>query len=81
MASDDRQRAKVRENRLRRAALGQGFVLAKSRTRKPGGRDYGRWWVLDAATLTTVAGASDRMDVDAVEGWLTKHPRRTRKGA
>lgn len=37
---------KVRENRLRRMAERQGFVLAKSRRRDPRALDYGGWMIL-----------------------------------
>jgi len=36
---------KVRENRLRRAAVRQGLRLVKSRRRDPRASDYGRYWL------------------------------------
>lgn len=75
MAEDE----KVRENRLRRMAERQGYVLQKSRRRDPHALDYGRWRIVDPDTGGVVAGAgyskalAYRFDLDDVEAWLTDY--------
>jgi hypothetical protein len=65
---------KVRENRLRRMAAHQGYVLVTSWTRDPRATGSCRWLIVDPSTNTVVAGASDRpsMTLDQVEAWLTR---------
>jgi hypothetical protein len=67
-------REKVRENRLRRMAERQGFVLHKSRRRDPRAIDYGRYMLVDPSTNTVVAGEVEgraALTIDEVEDWLT----------
>src|SRR5689334_15681652 len=65
---------KTRENRLRRAARRQGFVLRKSRRRDPEAYDYGLWMIVDPDGNTVVAGnqatGTPSMPLDGVEYWL-----------
>ena len=44
------QADKVRENRLRRMADRQGYVLRKSRVRDPRALDYGTYWLVNQRT-------------------------------
>ena len=46
---------KIRENRLRRAAVRQGLRLVKSRSRDPRALDYGGYMLVDGNNLV-VAG-------------------------
>ena len=58
---------KVRENRLRRWAEGQGYKLEKSRRRDPRAKDYGTY------RLTPERGKpKDFASIDAVEAFLTR---------
>jgi hypothetical protein len=64
---------KVRENRLRRAAVRQGLTLSKSRARDPRALEYDRWHIIDAYTNTIVAGAHPwnySLTLDEVEDYL-----------
>jgi hypothetical protein len=63
MADDD----KVRENRLRRMAERQGYILRKSRRRDPRAIDYGTWYLIDAH-YNALVGQFENMD--QVEGRL-----------
>ena len=58
---------KVRENRLRRWALRQGFELHKSRTRDHRAKDYGTW------VLVSDRGKPKNFrDIDALEQYLSR---------
>jgi|DEB19_MinimDraft_3_1074340.scaffolds.fasta_scaffold688818_1 hypothetical protein len=58
---------KVRENRLRRWAEGQGYKLEKSRRRDPRAKDYGQF------TLTPEKGKPKTFaSVDEVEAFLSR---------
>jgi hypothetical protein len=61
-AVTDQRTSKVRENRLRRAAARQGFVLRKSRRRDVRALDYGEVWLERAASRGV---ASPNADVDS----------------
>jgi hypothetical protein len=64
---------KVRENRLRRMAERQGYVLVKSRRRDPQAYDFGGYMVVEMTTGGVVLGSHPlpySLDLDAVEGWL-----------
>jgi hypothetical protein len=64
---------KVRENRLRRAAVRQGLQLVKSRARDPRALDFGRFMIVDAHTGGVVAGelhSALALDLDQVEAYL-----------
>ena len=68
---------RVRENRLRRAARRQGYVLHRSRTRDPRALDYGSYWLVDTAgargvVLGRIPGDwhSDAADLDDIERYL-----------
>jgi hypothetical protein len=66
--------AKARENRLRRAALRQALLLAKSRRRDARAYGFGMYRLLDEATNTLVAGEHATgygYDYD-VEGYLNR---------
>lgn len=62
---------KVRENRLRRMAERQGFVLRRSRRRDPRAIDYGVYWLIDP-NLNTIESAEMGMNLDDVERWLNE---------
>lgn len=64
---------KIRENRLRRKAKRQGFLLVKSRRRDPYALDFGEFMVVDAFTNTIVYGELNSpraLSLDEVEEWL-----------
>jgi hypothetical protein len=60
---------KARENRARRSAERQGFVLKKSARRDPKALDYGRYWLLshDFAQENIVAGGRHGTTLDSIE--------------
>jgi hypothetical protein len=67
---------KVRENRLRRMAERQGFLLLKSRARDPRDLTYGGYQITDMQHGGVVAGWGNAergyaLDLDAAEAWLT----------
>jgi hypothetical protein len=62
---------KIRENRLRRMAERQGYILKKSRRRDPRAFDYGSYWVIDGRHNTLLAGGEFGADLDEVESFLT----------
>jgi hypothetical protein len=64
------QREKVRENRLRAAALRQGLTLQKSRRRDPRALDYQGHWLKDARAKT-ILGGEHGTTLDAIEAYLT----------
>jgi len=64
---------KVREARLRRKAVRQGFWLRKSRRRDPQAMDYGQFLVVDPDTNTISAWnayGGEWMSLDEVEEFL-----------
>lgn len=63
---------KVRENRLRRMALRQGFKLMKNRRRDPRARDYGIWYLVQ---IDRNIHAGEFYSLDQIEGWLTDDAR------
>jgi hypothetical protein len=68
---------KVRENRLRRMAARQGYVLTKSRARDPRDLTFGGYQIIDPAHGGVVAGWGNAnrgyaLDLAAVENWLTR---------
>ena len=72
--SDMSETAKVRENRLRRAAHRQDLLLAKSRRRDARAYGFGMYRLLDEATSTLVPGEHATgygYDYD-VEGYLNR---------
>jgi hypothetical protein len=60
---------KARENRLRRAAVRQGYRLVKSRRRDPRALDYGMYWIVNEANVIE-AGHNQGLNLDEVEAWL-----------
>ena len=58
---------KVRENRLRRWAEGQGYTLEKSRRRDPRAKDYGTYRLVPEK-----GKPKDFPDIDAVEKFLSR---------
>lgn len=60
---------KVRENRLRRAAIRQGLKLNKSRQRDPRGLTFDKWLVVDASMNVIVPGG-EFITLDQVEELL-----------
>ena len=67
----------VRENRLRRTAKRQGYMLRKSRVRDPRAYVYGTYMLVDPYRNTIVAGDRNSgfgMSLDDVEAWLTQGP-------
>ncbi len=71
----DKGADKVRENRLRRMAGRQGFVLVKSRRRDPRAVDYGGYWLVDPRANALVAGEQFGLDLDEVERELLATPK------
>lgn len=69
------QAEKIRENKLRRMAQRQGYLLRKSRSRDPWALGYGRYWVVEPSRNIPVGGSFHpgwaQWDMDDVEGWLT----------
>jgi hypothetical protein len=68
---------KVRENRIRRMAARQGFVLNKSRRRDPMALDFGGYMLVDLYDNFVVAGADPipySLSLDDAEAWLTWRP-------
>ncbi|WP_329412753.1 hypothetical protein OG563_09500 [Nocardia vinacea] len=63
------QTAKVRENRLRRAASRQGLRLVKSRRRDPRATDFERFWLYDHRDRI-VYGGKPGTTLDAIEARL-----------
>jgi hypothetical protein len=63
---------KTRENRLRRMAQRQGFILVKSKARDPLALTYGRWMISDARTGEVIEGEKGMLSTDAVERLLRK---------
>ncbi len=69
---NDRQREKVRENRLRRWASRLGLQLHKSRARSLNIDDYGGWMICDADNDLVVAGEKFNLSLENVEEGLAK---------
>ena len=70
---------KVRENRLRRMAERQGYMLKKSRRRDPRAMDFGIYWITDPFLNAIIASGSyydHGMDLDEVEEWLLRGGKR-----
>lgn len=68
-----READKVRENRLRRMAERQGYMLQKSRRRDPRAIDYGGYMIVDPNANAIVAGGEMNgysMSLDEVQTWL-----------
>ncbi|MGV9837066.1 hypothetical protein ACWDUL_23150 [Nocardia niigatensis] len=63
------QAAKVRENRIRRAAARQGLRLVKSRRRDPRATDFERYWLYDSRNRIAF-GDKQGTTLDAVEARL-----------
>ena len=66
------EQEKVREARLRRAAVRQGLKLQKSRRRDPRALDYGRYWLTDLQTNRGVAGDMNGCTLDEIERVLNQ---------
>jgi hypothetical protein len=62
---------KIRENRLRRMATRQGFLLRKIRRFDPRAIDYGGWRIVNARTGMIEAGEPP-LNIDEVETFLTE---------
>jgi len=62
--------AKARENRARRHVAAKGFVLARNRSRTPGGHGHGLYAVLRPGQEPSRFD----LDIDAVEAWLASTP-------
>lgn len=66
---------KVRENRIRRMAGRQGFVLVKSRRRDERALDYGLFDLVNASGQSVMTGETDysfKFTLDQVEAFLLK---------
>lgn len=66
---------KIRENRLRRMAERQGFVLRKRRRRDPNAIDYGRYDIAEPrrnVIATFYESQEFGLTLDEVESWLTE---------
>ena len=70
---------KIRENRLRRMAERQGFVLRKSRRRDPRAVDYRRFYLTDRLSGEIVSGyrpgLGPEYTLDEIEAYLTREDR------
>jgi hypothetical protein len=67
------QTEKARESRLRRLAKSQGFVLRKSRFRKPEARAYSSgFMIVNTQTNTIEAGQNFDLTLDEVENFLSE---------
>jgi hypothetical protein len=68
--------AKTRENRLRRMADRQGFVLRKSRRRDPQALDFGTYQLVDLDNDIVLGDGAVfsgfGCDLDEIEEWLNK---------
>lgn len=67
---------KTRENRLRRVALRQGYILQRSRRRDIDALDYGKYWLVDFRSNVVIFGGPGvtghpDADLDEIEAWLT----------
>jgi hypothetical protein len=69
---NDRQRKKVRENRLRRWASRLGLQLHKSRARNWNIDDYGGWRICDADSDLILAGEKFNLSLEDVEQGLAE---------
>ncbi len=76
---NDRQREKVRENRLRRWAKRLGLQFHKSRARHWSIDDHGRYRLVDVDG-DLVAGEKFDLDLEDVEQWLGSYEARLREG-
>jgi hypothetical protein len=63
---------KVRENRLRRIAERQGYVLKKSRARQWNVNDLQGYMIVDAQYNVVAAGSRFELSLDDVEQFLTE---------
>lgn len=64
---------KARENRLRRIAKRQGYLLMKCRFRNPEALEYGRFWIIDPlanAIVSGFGGWNHTASLDDIEGFL-----------
>lgn len=61
---------KVAERRTRRAAARQGLRLRRSSSRDQRARDYGRYWLHDDETGTTVCGGRWGVDLTEAAAYL-----------
>ena len=61
---------RVFENRMRRAAQGQGQRLIKSRRRDPRALDYGGHWLVDVRTSDIVAGGEFGVSLHDIARYL-----------
>ena len=68
--TDKKVRAKVRENRARRAAERQGLWISKTRRRDRLAPDFGLWWIYDAETEKLVLRSG--LTLTQLERWLRK---------
>ncbi len=76
---NDRQRKKVRENRLRRWTKRLGLQFHKSRARHWSIDDHGRYRLVDADG-DLVAGEKFDLDLEDVEERLAEYEARLREG-
>lgn len=72
----DNTNERSRYNRLRRAALRQGWALHKSPRRDPLAYDYNGYTICERKTGTVVAGPRYGLTLDQAEDWLTEPPYR-----
>jgi hypothetical protein len=77
---NERQRKKVRENRLRRWASRLGLQFHKSRARRWSIDDHGSYMLVDADGDVLVAGEKFDLDLQDVEEWLAEYETRLREG-
>lgn len=77
---NDRQREKVRENRLRRWAKRLGLQFQKSRARHWSIDDHGRYRLVDADGDILVAGEKFDLFLEDVEQRLAAYEARLRQG-
>ena len=64
----------VQEERVRRVARRHGLELKKAGRGKPRARDFGRYWLVDAARNTLVFPDEHGGSLDDLERYLTHTP-------
>ena len=74
---------KVRENKMRRAAKRQGFILRKSRAKYvyPHSKDFGGYMILDASIGYIVIGERFGLSLEDVEEFLMNPSAEETEGA
>lgn len=64
-------KGKIRENRLRRMAIRQGYIFRRSARRDPRAIDYGRYWLMKNDGKDIAFGGESGWTIDQIEDHLT----------